>query len=219
MKEISWLYEQAIIVTTQQNGSLTVRSPRFRQRVYSGSAGSLIITELTKKDQGTYSANVEGRCTDFYLQVFKPLSAEDIQIHHRIINMENCSLTLSCNVTGPETRSFWENREASDGIKGNITLHVIYTNASSKYTCTAQNQISRVSRSVIPWTLCREVSESNETRPETQYIRATLVVFVPCFIIISAIISVYVWARHRHQLGKSFLWSTSPVSDENSILI
>ncbi|OCT69311.1 hypothetical protein XELAEV_18040626mg [Xenopus laevis] len=114
--------------------------------------------------------------------------------------MENCSLTLSCNVTGPETRSFWENREASDGIKGNITLHVIYTNASSKYTCTAQNQISRVSRSVIPWTLCREVSESNETRPETQYIRATLVVFVPCFIIISAIISVYVWARHRHQL-------------------
>ncbi|KAE8588487.1 hypothetical protein XENTR_v10022568 [Xenopus tropicalis] len=118
------------------------------------------------------------------------LSAEDIQIHHKINDKEKCSLTLYCNGTG----SFWENREA-DGIMGNNTLHVIYANASSNYTCTAQNQISRVSRSIIPCTLCRE-----ESRPETQHIRTTIAVSVPCFFIIPAIIALYLWVRHGHQL-------------------
>ncbi|KAM8921500.1 SLAM family member 5-like [Pelodytes ibericus] len=168
IKDISWITvkDGSHFATTNPNRIINVRSDRHEGRLYGTDNGSLYFTKLTHEDQGIYKVDIlfsdkGNKCTEqlYDLTVFKKLSPEDIHIVPNVTINEICEGMFICTVNESNVTIIWSSSggRGMRGINQIIHLPVIDTNISC--TCTAQNPVSKVSRTVIPWQYC----QNNET--------------------------------------------------------
>ncbi|KAE8588493.1 hypothetical protein XENTR_v10022574 [Xenopus tropicalis] len=104
----------------------------------------------------------------FLVAAFRePLEAEDILIHHNVTGMGTCNITLTCAVAQPQVTVSWdETNQIGTEVEGD-TLHIYNVDTNVTYSCTAQNPISRASRTINPWDLCYKGAEPEGPRPAT----------------------------------------------------
>ncbi|XP_041429563.1 SLAM family member 9-like [Xenopus laevis] len=152
---------------TEAGGKIWDIKDQFRGRLSSTENGSLIITNVTMNERNQYMEWADkGSCVQaFHLIIYKPLEAEDILIRHNITGKEMCNITLTCAVTQPQVTVSWDETNRTE-VEGD-TLHLYNVNSNVTYSCTAQNPISRASRTINPWDLCYKGAEPEELSPPT----------------------------------------------------
>ncbi|CAH2327016.1 SLAM family member 5-like [Pelobates cultripes] len=167
IKYISWVTVNGgtHFATTKPGGDIDIRDNRYEGRLYGTADGSLNFTKLTREDQGEYTATIRTvpgyrHCNKKYnLRVFKKLLPEDIEILPNVTRNGTCGVILSCKVNGSDVRITWSRSDSSVIING--LLHILDTNTI--FTCTAQNPISTISRTVIPKSYCQEDLQTMST--------------------------------------------------------
>ncbi|XP_041429552.1 uncharacterized protein LOC121397217 isoform X1 [Xenopus laevis] len=157
-------YQYKQFAKTEAGGKIWDIKDQFRGRLSSTENGSLIITNVTMNDPPTYVKWLDQSqwpdCIQkYYLRVYKPLEAEDILIHHNITGKGTCNITLTCAVTQSQVTVSWDETNQRDTEVEGDTLHIYNVKSTVTYTCTAQNPISRTSKSINPWHLCYKGAE------------------------------------------------------------
>ncbi|XP_075047961.1 T-lymphocyte surface antigen Ly-9-like isoform X2 [Mixophyes fleayi] len=88
IRDISWVIDTRLIATTEPGNPVVVKEKLYNGRLDVTADGSLIITNLSREDQGIYTADIQrqrsGQCTQiYYLTVYdekfyKPLATRNI---------------------------------------------------------------------------------------------------------------------------------------------
>ncbi|KAE8588428.1 hypothetical protein XENTR_v10022536 [Xenopus tropicalis] len=142
----------------QPGTSMKVIADKYRGRVQEMGNSSLLVSNLSLRDWGTYKANVfsnGGVCQQsYYVRVYRSLSAEDIDIEYNMTSRESCNMTVTCRVEGPDTRLVWNGTAIGRAGAAQQTLHVYNAEPHMIYSCTAQNPVSRATTSLTPWAHC-----------------------------------------------------------------
>ncbi|XP_063295381.1 SLAM family member 5-like [Pelobates fuscus] len=170
IKDISWVFVSGgnHFATTKPGGHIDIRYNRHKGRLYGTADGSLHFTKLTSEDQGEYRANIltdpgNKQCDQRYdLRVFRKLEDKDIEIDY-IARNGTCVNTFLCKIDVSDVTITWNSQSSS---KINVTdglLYVSDTNAS--YTCTAQNPVSTISKTVNLEEYCNKEPEVTIYRP------------------------------------------------------
>ncbi|KAE8588502.1 hypothetical protein XENTR_v10022582 [Xenopus tropicalis] len=162
-------YQYRIFAKTKPDGTIWDIKEPFTGRLSSTENGSLIITNVTMKDPRTYVEWSEWPdCMQkYFVRVYKPVEAEDILIHHNVTGMGTCNITLTCAVAQPHVNVSWDETNQIGTEAEGDTLHIYNVDSTVTYSCTAQNPISRASRSINPWDLCYKGAEPEGPRPAT----------------------------------------------------
>ncbi|KAE8588507.1 hypothetical protein XENTR_v10022586 [Xenopus tropicalis] len=137
-----------------------VSSAGFKGRVSSTEDGSLIIANVSTNDPQIYFEFADGRgCVQEYrLLIYKSLKAEDILIrcNANVTGMEPRNITLTCAVAQPHVNVSWDVTNRTGAEAEGHTLHIYNVDTNDTYSCTAQDSISRASRTINPWDLCHQ---------------------------------------------------------------
>ncbi|XP_075049368.1 SLAM family member 9-like isoform X2 [Mixophyes fleayi] len=158
VEEISWILHTNHIATTMPDKPISVKDRKLKRWLHSLTDGSLKMINVTRHNEGSYTANIfkksEEHCTQRYrLKVYPRLSEQDVYISVNVSINETCGMTLTCTVNGSDVKIFWsENGTAVT----NRTLNLYGIRPSISYKCIAKNPVSRVSKTVTPWTYCPE---------------------------------------------------------------
>ncbi|KAG8560169.1 hypothetical protein GDO81_014822 [Engystomops pustulosus] len=163
VREISWLSGSSHIATSKPGQPLDVKYRKLKKRLQNSVKGSLKIIQVCMEDQGEYSANVikekDEECDQhFSIKVYPKLFIKDITIKSKKHDDESCSVT--CNVNKPHVEIFWSN-QTNHTIARNVTLKLHDIVPNSTYTCSAENPVMKVSKSIRPWTSCPRGSGSS----------------------------------------------------------
>lgn len=158
VEEISWIQNGAHIASVLGK-TFSVKDPKSRTRFQGTVQGSLKIVYVRMKDQGEYSASVtkekEKDCVQiFTLKVYPKLLKEDIEIKVNVSGDETCNLT--CTVNKPDVRISWNNQSENNTDVINPTLQLYNIHPNDTYSCTAENPVIRISRSIQPWSFCQK---------------------------------------------------------------
>ncbi|XP_040187965.1 uncharacterized protein LOC120920119 [Rana temporaria] len=161
VSEIYWIFDKTHIGTTRAEGRIEVKNNKFRGRLHCVDGVSLKISNVTRKDQGTYTANVLEVHPQFHLKVYPVLLDNDINIHANLTNNETCSLALTCLTNASNVTIFWRYPNTSDLYISDRTVHIsnVYPNITCK--CTAKNPVSNVSRTVTPGQYCHQEGDTS----------------------------------------------------------
>ncbi|KAE8588430.1 hypothetical protein XENTR_v10022538 [Xenopus tropicalis] len=160
--KVSWdvsngTYEN-LFAKKQPGTSMEAVADKYRGRVHEMGNSSLLVSNLSLRDWGTYTAHVfsySGVCQQSYdVRVYRSLSAEDIDIEYNMTSRESCNMTVTCRVEGPDTRLVWNGTAIGRAGAAQQTLHVYNAEPHMIYSCTAQNPVSRATTSLTPWAHC-----------------------------------------------------------------
>ncbi|XP_063296523.1 SLAM family member 5-like [Pelobates fuscus] len=170
IKDVSWVNVNGgtHFATTKPGGDIQIRDNRYEGRLYGTADGSLRFTKLTREDHGDYIANIltdpgNKQCEQQYdLRVFRKLLSEDIEILPTVTRNGTCGVILFCTVNGSGVNITWSRSDSTEINVINGLLHV--TDINNIFTCTAQNPVSTVSRTVIPMSYCQEALQTMSTR-------------------------------------------------------
>ncbi|XP_077114234.1 uncharacterized protein LOC143769492 isoform X1 [Ranitomeya variabilis] len=110
VQDITWMTDRdkSIFAVTEPGKPVTIRSQLYSGRIKVTAYGSLIITNLTREDQGTYKGSVlrrtSGQCAQFYNLTLHGLTNENICGETRHISSE----------VGGEVKFFIKQMEVQD---------------------------------------------------------------------------------------------------------
>ncbi|XP_072284547.1 SLAM family member 5-like isoform X2 [Pyxicephalus adspersus] len=164
MGDITWLSAGNHFATTGRGGFIKVRDKRYRGKVYAMADGSLNITKLVRADQGTYTASTLRNsttktqlCAQYYeLRVYSELLLEDVYIEHVFVDNETCSMAITCKVNESDVTVTWSHSTLGDVALTANTLYVYDPDPEVTVTCSAQNPINAIYKSVTPWDYCKQ---------------------------------------------------------------
>ncbi|XP_069806259.1 SLAM family member 5-like [Dendropsophus ebraccatus] len=216
VKEISWL-QNGFHIASVVRGTLIVKTAKLRGRLNSTDQGSLMITHVRMKDQGEYTASVlkeEKDCIQLFgLKVYPKLLPKDIDISTQLSESGSCNLT--CVVNKKKTKIFWTNESGNNTIvTDHYTLILDNTDPNSNYTCTAENPLTRISRSIQPWSACWE-GETAISQPHQNGSNSS---WIPIFIVVLIILLAFVLIKKKTQIS-GFLRKTKSDSSATSLSV
>ncbi|KAE8588488.1 hypothetical protein XENTR_v10022569 [Xenopus tropicalis] len=160
VKEVIWVFNHRCIAKTWPNQNSDITDSAYNGRVSKEAGFSIVIKNVTKEDEGLYTANVLRGAAEVYeqlcyqLRVYENLSHKDLEIHHLFTDRENCHLNLSCTVNRADVTVTWNSAGRGETNVANITYHGNSPATDSSYTCIAANPASNVSRTIIPRLFC-----------------------------------------------------------------
>ncbi|OCT69250.1 SLAM family member 9 [Xenopus laevis] len=178
--EISWTLKGQHIATTKPNEPIEWKNRQFKTRLGSKPDASLIINKITREDQETYMADMRGleeeddftQC--YNVTVYKRLKYEDIEIYFTRAGETICNINVTC--TGNEGSNVTWIYISNDTIEEpNHTLYIYHVTPDHSYNCSLKNPVSKVFRTINPWTLCNEGK---------QYKMVLLAILLPAAIVI-----------------------------------
>ncbi|XP_018086977.1 SLAM family member 9 [Xenopus laevis] len=181
----------------QPGTSMNAIVDKYRGRVRENGNSSLLVSNLSLQDWGTYTAHVfsnTGVCQQSYdVRVYRSLSDENIEIEYNITSRESCNMTVTCRVEGPDTKLAWSSTAIGRAGVGEQVLYVYNAEPDLIYSCTAENPVSRAARSLTPWAHCLQ------DKSEKNYIVQNIIRFIlSAFILICGSC---VFARHLKREG------------------
>ncbi|XP_077320284.1 SLAM family member 9-like isoform X2 [Lithobates pipiens] len=186
--EIYWIFDKTHIATTKTHKGIEVKNKKFEGRLHCVDGISLKISNVTRKDQGTYTANVLDVHHQFRLKVYPVLLGNDINIRAHVTSNGTCSLALTCLANASNLNIFWSYPNTSGLYITNRTLHIsnVYPNITCE--CTAKNPVSNVSKSVTPWQYCHKEGHTSPLQTDTfaleWIVLATIALIITLIIII-----------------------------------
>ncbi|KAM4664781.1 SLAM family member 6-like [Discoglossus pictus] len=158
--DVAWYFRNSLVAITFTDKRIDIRDDHLERRLYSMADASLRINHLTERDQGIYTASVRSKnriCTQRYdLKTYKKISREDIKIHQKVIKNETCHVMLTCTVNGRDVTVTWTDSRTQNINGTDNCLHIANVTEDVNYTCTAENMISKASRSVSPFISCKQ---------------------------------------------------------------
>ncbi|KAM3920495.1 CD48 antigen-like [Leptodactylus fuscus] len=162
--DITWFTSGNHFATSESGKDLKIRDNRYQGKVYSMEDGSLLLRNLSEKDQGTYIASTlkstsrkEELCALIYdLRVYEVIQEENIQIDYEVSRTETCNITLSCTGRGSDVTITWESSIGNDINVSSSVVQVQSPDPKAIYTCTVRNPVTSASKSVTPWEYCKE---------------------------------------------------------------
>ncbi|XP_077181757.1 SLAM family member 5-like isoform X3 [Paroedura picta] len=157
-EQISWLRlrgtETTHIATVEDTQPCEVRVffPKMKGRLdVSGDCRDLQITDLHPDDSGQYTAQMGEYSEKFMLEVYKNLSESDLKVRCENYTCRdgNCTAQLTCSA------GEWEDGVnytwTSTSMGGKISSPVVqspFQDGDMNYTCTAENPVSKASKTV-----------------------------------------------------------------------
>ncbi|XP_071884202.1 SLAM family member 5-like isoform X2 [Anas platyrhynchos] len=121
---------------------------------------SLTISQLGKKDAGTYTAKNSMYRTNFTLRVHSVLQEPKVTCVSRNCSADGCRYVLRCAVHTPEITSFsWSHGEQLDAEEPELVVEEEQRPGELdvlSYTCTVQNPVSSRNVTVSPAAVCTD---------------------------------------------------------------
>ncbi|XP_060053652.1 SLAM family member 6 isoform X2 [Erinaceus europaeus] len=201
---VAWLHNHTstiaiLYINPAQGSQFYVVDPVWQGRLELIQPYSLQLSNLTWKDMGSYSAQINIKNSklffNYFLLIFKQLG--DLQVTHNVRWTENstCKVHLACSVVDPGDNVMLQWQVPGNTSEVNLTLSWDRRKWSEEnYTCTASNPVSNVSSSVSLRVLCTELHPDQNS---TQNI--IWVVFIIFIIIITMTITITVICCHKRK--------------------
>ncbi|XP_040268151.1 SLAM family member 5-like isoform X2 [Bufo bufo] len=190
LSEVSWVTRPGNyhIARTYIGGKIYIRGNNYKGRLFGESDGSLRISNLSRDDQGLYRANQRGpeslQCLEYYLQVYKQVSEDDLQIFYSVSRHEGCSVNITCAVQRSDLTVTWISSEGDIIVNGNvISIHDPSRNAT--YTCTAGNPSNNRSISVNPWSQCDKGRRHTRNRADYTWNNIGRLILSGCILVLT----------------------------------
>ncbi|CAN2390105.1 hypothetical protein PRIEUP_LOCUS141 [Pristimantis euphronides] len=163
MGDITWFVSGNHFATSESGKNIKIRDNRYKEKVFSTEDGSLLMKNLVREDEGTYSASTmkstsgrEELCAQIYdLRVYEMLSDDNIEIEYDVSSNETCNVTFNCTVRGSDVTITWETTTGNDTSMTGV-VHVQDPDPQVIYTCIGWNPVTRASKSVTPWEYCKK---------------------------------------------------------------
>ncbi|XP_031748246.1 SLAM family member 5 [Xenopus tropicalis] len=205
-KDVYWnvISQDRSFAKTKPNGELDIRNNHYQGRLQGLNDSSLVISNLTRRDQANYTADINGdtlKCNQHYsLLVYKVLTGNDIQISNGSRGNETCNVTLTCEVNrlvGEDVTIAWNKTNIE--YSKDPTIHLYNGEANSTYSCIAQNPVSAAYRSIEPSIFCPE--QKRET-PSKRNNNRHHIFWIPVVLILILLFAVVI--IRRLNIGSSF---------------
>ncbi|XP_053561127.1 SLAM family member 5 [Bombina bombina] len=165
IQNIVWNIGDDYLAKTSPNGQIDFQRNTLKKKLQSEQDASLKFLRLTEEDQRTYIANIllsdETTCKQLFdLRVYKKLSTEDIMINiSKHITNDTCNINLTCSVNRSDVNVTWSSSRNTRKYEATIFLHIRNVENEND-TCTAENPVSKASRTVSPWEYCDKETKS-----------------------------------------------------------
>lgn len=179
---------------------------------YNGGNTSFEILKLQRKDQGMYEIKVINGSTETFckydLKVYEKINNVTVNLTHSLQN-DSCMVTMDCvPQTGDNITFGWIMNQTDLHYKLlNSTLRVWVTkdNATSTYTCQAENPVSKVSRKVNLMEICgmRPGASINKFDPKYLIIGLLAVITI-------VIVGILIRKILKRKIGKLHIHSRCP---------
>ncbi|XP_053575893.1 SLAM family member 5 [Bombina bombina] len=159
IQNIVWTAGEEYLAKTSANGQIDIQRNKLKKKLQSEQDASLKFLFVTDEDQRTYTANIllsdETTCIQrFDLRVYKKLSTEDIMINiSKHITNDTCNINLTCSVNRSNVSVTWSSSNNTRKYEATIFLHIRNV-VNENDTCTAENPVSKASRTVSPREYC-----------------------------------------------------------------
>uniref|UniRef100_A0A6I8Q4Z2 Ig-like domain-containing protein n=1 Tax=Xenopus tropicalis TaxID=8364 RepID=A0A6I8Q4Z2_XENTR len=158
VKEVIWVFNHRCIAKTWPNQNSDITDSAYNGRVSKEAGFSIVIKNVTKEDEGLYTANVLRGAAEVYEQLCYQLRVYGKlePTHQSSLMRENCHLNLSCTVNRADVTVTWNSAGRGETNVANITYHGNSPATDSSYTCIAANPASNFSRTIITRGFCAE---------------------------------------------------------------
>ncbi|XP_072283601.1 SLAM family member 8 [Pyxicephalus adspersus] len=219
-REVFWIFSNNHIATTWLNGKIEIKNHRFTRRLLGMDGGSLKITQVTREDQGTYSADMFGSIGDdvvhwkFHLKVYPILQYYDINIHVNMISNETCSLALTCLTNLSNANVFWNDPKTNDTYIRDSTLYLYDISPNITYTCTVENPVSNVSKTITPRNYCQEEGHTAHQEIDGSAQKWIVFITIVAFLIFIIPLILYYKRRRRQNLDSLMKEEVSTICDK-----
>uniref|UniRef100_A0A8B9U4L6 Ig-like domain-containing protein n=1 Tax=Anas zonorhyncha TaxID=75864 RepID=A0A8B9U4L6_9AVES len=160
-EKLGWSFNGDTMLTITLGKSLNPSffDDSYKSRVTIPDDGSsLTISQLKKKDAGTYTAKNPVYRANFTLRVHSVLQEPEVTCVSRNCSAKGCRYVLRCAVHTPEITSFsWSHGEQLDAEEPELVVEEEQPPGELdvlSYTCTVQNPVSSRNVTVLPATIC-----------------------------------------------------------------
>ncbi|XP_029791673.1 SLAM family member 6 isoform X2 [Suricata suricatta] len=207
VNSITWLYNgtsiAVIILTDASSPNIVKTNTNRKDRLQVTGNYSLQLSSLTMADMGLYQAQITTQTSTVFssytLRIFRQLKNLEMANHTWLSENGTCESFLTCSVENMNDDQVlrWE-------VAGNMTISEARfalswdprTSGEEKYTCIAENPVSRLSLSVSTRSLCEDFL--NENNKYTGWLISVFAVIFICMLILG----LFVW-RKKYCLRKT----------------
>ncbi|POI31713.1 hypothetical protein CIB84_004536, partial [Bambusicola thoracicus] len=159
---LTWSFrgEPILVIRLGAPPKLMISDQSFASRVaFPNNGSSLTISQLTRRDAGTYLAKSDGFKVNFTLHVYRELPEPTVSCAGWNCSTESCRYELRCAVDPPGDSSFYWSYNDWPVSEGPEWVAVVEKQNPEDpdpmpYTCTAQNPVSRRNTTVSPSAVC-----------------------------------------------------------------
>ncbi|XP_040188516.1 signaling lymphocytic activation molecule-like [Rana temporaria] len=188
----------------------TTTEERYR---YNEGNSSFEILKLQREDQGTYEIKVTNGSTETFckydLKVYEMINNVTVNVTHSLQN-DSCMVTMDCvPQTGDNITFGWIINQTDLHYKllnSTVRLCVTKDNATSTYTCQAENPVSRVSRKVNLMEICGMRPAASVNNFDPKYLPIGLLA-----VIIIVIVGILIRKIINRKIGKLHIHPQSPL--------
>uniref|UniRef100_A0A673T692 Ig-like domain-containing protein n=1 Tax=Suricata suricatta TaxID=37032 RepID=A0A673T692_SURSU len=220
VNSITWLYNgtsiAVIILTDASSPNIVKTNTNRKDRLQVTGNYSLQLSSLTMADMGLYQAQITTQTSTVFssytLRIFRQLKNLEMANHTWLSENGTCESFLTCSVENMNDDQVlrWE-------VAGNMTISEARfalswdprTSGEEKYTCIAENPVSRLSLSVSTRSLCEDFL--NENNKYTGWLISVFAVIFICMLILG----LFVW-RKKYCLRKTGIFHFSTQQTQSS---
>ncbi|XP_060116327.1 SLAM family member 5-like [Heteronotia binoei] len=197
---VSWLQVKRNIVNiaileTGQSCSVRVLHSKFEERLNaSRDCRGLQITDLQQDDSGNYRAQIKDYTEDFSLKIYKNLLESDLEVQCETNTLGDGSDTvLNCSAGkwGDGVHYSWTSTSKGRNISSHV-IHSRFQDGDTNYTCTAENPVSKASRTISVKELCEGNTGVFMSNPLSYVLMG---VTIAALIVVKVIVNVFVSVR------------------------
>ncbi|XP_040394972.1 CD48 antigen-like isoform X6 [Cygnus olor] len=168
-ENLAWSFRGETILTIKlgESPDPSFYEDSYKSRVTFPEDGSaLTISQLGKKDAGTYTAKNSVFKASFFLRVYSVLQEPAVTCASWNCSADGCRYTLHCAVHTPGNKSFsWSHGEQLDAEGPEVVVEAPPLGELDvlSYTCTVRNPVSSSNATVSPAALCADSYRSSFT--------------------------------------------------------